>query len=219
MRRSTAISRWACCGASTTSHASSSATSIDVLFGFADRLDRARHHPLQRRVFYCVVHGPAGAGSEIHFQAPDAHPSPVIGVVWFSLADYQNALWAFQVSWYLTVFFFVMMLCALLLPEDRRPLWFAVSRRFWPSPPRSRPSRGSCAGPSVQSASSGHLVASGTPEIAIWLGAMIVTIGLYLHGYRFNEGNICFARTSAPPVSSCTTPRPCWGSSSPSSET
>lgn len=56
-------------------------------------------------------------------------PVPVlaIGIIWFSLADIQNSLWAFQVSWYLTLFFLVAMMFALLVPEGHRTLWLAVA--------------------------------------------------------------------------------------------
>jgi len=39
-------------------------------------------------------------------------PLPVltIGIVWFSIADYQNAIWAFQFAWYLVLFCLVGML-------------------------------------------------------------------------------------------------------------
>jgi hypothetical protein len=50
----------------------------------------------------------------------------VVGALWFSLADVQNVLWAFQVSWYLTLFWFVAMLCALLLPAQRTWLWLGL---------------------------------------------------------------------------------------------
>ncbi len=42
----------------------------------------------------------------------------VVGLVWFSLADWQNALWSFQVAWYL-ILFFVM---AMLLVFSRREI-------------------------------------------------------------------------------------------------
>jgi hypothetical protein len=40
-----------------------------------------------------------------------ALPVLTVGVVWFSLADVQNALWSFQLAWYLVLFFFVAMCC------------------------------------------------------------------------------------------------------------
>jgi hypothetical protein len=37
----------------------------------------------------------------------------IVGLVWFSLADWENALWGFQIAWYLTIFFFMAMLLVL----------------------------------------------------------------------------------------------------------
>jgi hypothetical protein len=36
-----------------------------------------------------------------------------LGLVWFSIADWENALWAFQLAWYLILFLFVLMLLLL----------------------------------------------------------------------------------------------------------
>ena len=57
------------------------------------------------------------------------NPVPVlaIGLVWFSLADVQNALWAFEVGWYLVTLGFMCMLGALILPKTGRPLWLVVA--------------------------------------------------------------------------------------------
>ena len=49
-----------------------------------------------------------------------------VGLIWFSLADYFNALWAFQFAWYLILFFFVLMLY-LLLRESRGSLVFGIA--------------------------------------------------------------------------------------------
>jgi len=56
-------------------------------------------------------------------------PVPVlaVGLIWFSLADVQNALWGFEVGWYLVTLGFVCMLGALLLPRGRSALWLAVA--------------------------------------------------------------------------------------------
>jgi hypothetical protein len=54
-------------------------------------------------------------------------PVLVIGAIWFSLADVQNALWAFQVSWYLTVFFMMVMLFALRVPDSHRAFWLSLA--------------------------------------------------------------------------------------------
>jgi hypothetical protein len=168
---------------------------IDVVFGFTDQLD------LRAIIFFSaavLVLSYIGLLALVrNYIGTRLTPLPVliIGAIWFSLADVQNALWAFQVSWYLTVFFFVMMLTALLLPERHRPLWLAVAVALalaaslstvqgflcwivgaicilWPGSPRRR-----------------------RHEVAIWLGTMIVTIAVYLHGYRLSDGDICLART------------------------
>lgn len=41
----------------------------------------------------------------------------VVGLVWFSLADWQNALWSFQIAWYLILFFLMAMLLVLARRE------------------------------------------------------------------------------------------------------
>jgi hypothetical protein len=43
------------------------------------------------------------------------------GIVWFSLADWQNALWGFQFAWYLITFLLMALLCLLIVvPMQRR---------------------------------------------------------------------------------------------------
>ena len=100
---------------------------VDVLFGFADRLD------LRSVIIFSAL---VLIGSYAillllvrKYFGRRLTPIPVlvIGVTWFSLADVQNELWAFQVSWYLAVFFFLLMLCFLLVPNERRTLWFALA--------------------------------------------------------------------------------------------
>jgi hypothetical protein len=116
-------------------------------------------------------------------------PIPVlaIGLVWFSLVDVQNALWAFEVGWFLVVLAFVVMLYALLIPEHHRGLWVAVAIAaavvatlswiqgfvawpigaiclLWWRPGGVKPTR----------------------AVIIWIGATLATIGVYLIGYNFN---------------------------------
>jgi len=50
-----------------------------------------------------------------------------IGVVWFSLADVQNALWAFQIGWFLVLFGFTAMLFSLLVPRSHRRFWYSMA--------------------------------------------------------------------------------------------
>ena len=161
---------------------------IDVLFGFADRLDLR-----SVMIFSALVLIASYAVLLLLFRKYIGRrltpiPVLVLGVTWFSLADVQNALWAFQVSWYLAVFFFLLMLCFLLVPNGRRTLWFALAvvvaiagslstvQGFlcWPLgaicilwPTRSPRRR---------------------PEIATWLGAMLVTMAVYLVGYSIQRG-------------------------------
>ena len=50
-----------------------------------------------------------------------------LGVVWFSLIDWQNAIWAFQLAWYLVLFLFVVMLYLLLIrPQGHLTLALAI---------------------------------------------------------------------------------------------
>jgi hypothetical protein len=49
-----------------------------------------------------------------------------LSVVWFGLADVQNALWAIQVVSYLVVFFFAAMTYVLLVPRHGRNVFFSL---------------------------------------------------------------------------------------------
>ena len=132
-------------------------------------------------------------------------PLPVLGVglAWFSLADVQNALWAFQFGWFLVVLTFVAMLYALLIPTTHRLTWFAVALfasavgslswiqgfvvwpiglacLIWWRPERRRAVR----------------------EIVVWLGIAATTAGIYLVGYRFGQSscNAYFGCTPEDPL-------------------
>lgn len=50
------------------------------------------------------------------------------GPIWFSLADWQNALWGFQFAWYLILFLMVAMLCLLsaVTPIRSRALGYTL---------------------------------------------------------------------------------------------
>ena len=109
----------------------------------------------------------------------------VLGMLWFSLVDDQNALWSFQLSWYLALFFFVVATYFLIVPLSQRHLCFgfaivaAVAGSLsevlgfviWPvgliclvwSGPWDRRTR---------------------YESAIWVGAAVVTTAVYLPGYH-----------------------------------
>lgn len=51
----------------------------------------------------------------------------ILGSVWFSLADVQNALWGFAVPWYVTVTSFVLMVLALTGTGNHPRPWFAIA--------------------------------------------------------------------------------------------
>ena len=112
-------------------------------------------------------------------------PVFVLGVVWFSLVDEQNALWSFQLSWYLAVFFFTAMMYLLLVPQGHRNLFLGLGIlaavagslsevlgfALWPV---------------------GLICLLWTKpwlrrtyyEAAIWVGAAAITIAVYLPGYN-----------------------------------
>jgi hypothetical protein len=172
---------------------------VDVLFGHIDQFD------LRSVILFSAVLLVASYFVLLalfrHYLGSRLTPIPVliIGVTWFSLADVQNSLWAFQVSWYLTVFFFVVMLFALKVPEGSRTLWFAVALIaafaaslstvqgflcwplgaiciFWDHPSWRRTSR----------------------DAAAWFGATIVAVVLYFRGYDFSN-NGCLSATACSP--------------------
>jgi hypothetical protein len=170
---------------------------VEVLFGFINRLDLRSLIFFSAALFMVSYAGLLALFRNYLGRSLTPVPVLVIGVTWFSLADVQNSLWAFQVSWYLTVYFFVMMLVALLGRNAHRNLWFVGAILLacaaslttiqgflcWPlgaicilwTQPRARRVRS---------------------EITVWLGTMVLTIALYLPGYHFGEGNTCADRTN-----------------------
>ena len=120
-------------------------------------------------------------------------PVLTLGIVWFSVADFQNSLWSFQVAWYFVVLCFVAIAFVLLIPHHHRDLCLAVAivaavaasltevQGFvvwptaliclvWASPWRRRT----------------------YVESAIWIASAVVTTALYLHGFVFAaDTNIC----------------------------
>ena len=161
---------------------------IDVVFGFIDRFDIRAVIFFNAALFIASYAILLALLRQYLRNALTPIPVLVAGVTWFSLADVQNSLWAFQGSWYLTVLFFVVMLFALQVPKGRRTLWFAVAviaafaaslstvqgflcwpvgliYILWNQPWARRASR----------------------ETAVWCGATILTLVLYLRGYQFSN--------------------------------
>jgi hypothetical protein len=124
-------------------------------------------------------------------------PTVVLGVVWLSVADVENALWGFQVAWYLVVFLCVAMLYLLLASSLRRPVAFGLAAvavviasfsgaqglLLWPigllvvlwTKPRSR----------------GTYV-----ESLIWLVVAAITTGIYLWSFNVHTlGSGCISST------------------------
>jgi hypothetical protein len=176
-------------------------TIVTVFFGVANRLDLRSVIIFSALVFiatYIVL-----LSLLRRYLDRPLRPIPVlsVGVVWFSLADLQNSLWGFQVSWYLTLFGVMIMLFALLVPEDRRRLWLIIAiaaavaaslstvQGFlcWPlgaicilwNPPENRHVRW---------------------ESAVWIGAFVATLVLYLPGYSFNDNGCLPASACSPSV-------------------
>ncbi len=166
---------------------------IDVLFGLVDRFDLRSVIFLSAAILIASYVGLLVLVREYYGKRLTPIPVLLTGVIWFSLADVQNALWAAQLSVFLTVLFFVLMLIVLLVPNSRRGRWFAVGVfcaaaaslatlqgfvcwpvgaicLLWNQPLRARRVR---------------------REVATWLGAMVLTLLLYLRGYNFGEGNVC----------------------------
>jgi hypothetical protein len=170
---------------------------IDVLFGFFDRYD-LRSVMFLSAVLFIVSYAVLLALFR-RYLGTRLTPIPVlvVGLTWFSLADVQNSLWAFQVSWYLTVLFFVMVLCALQVPDSRRGLWFAVAVVAAIAASLSTV-QGFLCWPlgAICIAWAQPWTRRAFRETALWFGAMIVTVVLYFPGYDFSN-NGCH------PVSDC----------------
>jgi hypothetical protein len=174
---------------------------VDVVFGSIDRLN------LRAVIFFNAgVYIASYAGLLVVFGrylGRRLTPIPIlsIGVVWFSLADVQNSLWAFQVSWYLTLFFLVLMLLALFVPTHHRTLWLIVAilaavggslatvqgfllwplgliSLLWARPVERRQLQ----------------------EAAAWIGAMICTAIVYFPGYNFSNNGCQPASSCSPSI-------------------
>lgn len=165
---------------------------IDVLFGFANRFDQRSVIFLSAAIFIASYAGLLILVRQYLDKRLTPVPVLFISVIWFSLADIGNSLWAAHLWGFLTVFFFILMLVVLLVPNGRRRLWFAIGifaavaaslsslQGFlcWPlgaicilwNPPWVRRAR---------------------TELAVWVGFTALTIALYLPGYNFGEGNVC----------------------------
>ena len=187
----------------------------DIIFGHIDQLD-LRSVILFSATLFIVSYALLLALFRRYLDRPlTPIPTLLVGLVWFSLADVENSLWAFQVSWYLTVAFLVLMLFSLNVPRRHPSLWFAVAALAACAASLSTiqgflcwPLGALCLlwNPSGARRSSSKTFA--------WLGAMIVIGVVYFRGYDFNN-NGCFPSSAAAhPLRRCTTRRPASGCSS-----
>jgi len=112
-------------------------------------------------------------------------PVLTLGVVWFSLVDFQNSLWSNQLSWYLCLFFVVAVVYLLLVSRNhaRLSFGFGVVAAVLAS----------------LSFSFGFLawplglicllwLKRGRLELAIWIIAAAVMVVFYFHGWQTSNG-------------------------------
>ena len=108
----------------------------------------------------------------------------VVGLAWFSLADVQNALWAFQLAWYVATFFFVVTVVC-LLAERHRPVMLGLA--------------------AIAALAGSYTIVQGfvcwpvglicllriqpwtrrtAVEVSAWVGTATIAAAIYLHGYQ-----------------------------------
>ncbi len=100
---------------------------VFVFFGNIDRLD-LRAITMFGAAAMIVGYGFLLALFRAYLDRPlTPIPTLIMGLVWFSLADVQNTLWAFQVSWFLVLPCLTGMLFFLLVPRSNRTLWVVLA--------------------------------------------------------------------------------------------
>lgn len=72
---------------------------IEVIFGLVDRLDLRSVIFLSSALLIATYAGLLALVRRYFGKRLTPIPVLVVGVIWFSLADVSNAIWAFQVSW------------------------------------------------------------------------------------------------------------------------
>ena len=121
---------------------------------------------------------------------PQTIPTVIFALVWFSLAGIYDALWAFQLGFYLVILALAVVLYCLLIPRRRRPLWLALAAiaavvasfsfvqglALWPVG-------------LVLILFSVPLTRKTAVEVGVWLGAAAVTTGLYFWNFNLAGTN------------------------------
>ena len=169
---------------------------ILVLFAFIDRFD-LRSVILAGAAVFIATYGLLLVLFQRYISTP-LKPIPVliVGVVWFSIGDFSNAL-TLSLALYLQLFFFLAMLVAFVVPNKHRGLWFSIALV--------------AAIASSLSVIQGFLVwplgaicilwcqpwaRRAQWEVGIWILAMVGTLVVYLPGYQGSGCDIAHCSVS-----------------------
>ena len=98
-----------------------------VFSGFIDHYD-LRTIMLLSAVIYIVSYFILLKLYQVYDGRPlTAVPCVVLGLIWFSFADVKNALWAFQVAWFMVTFCFIILIYLLSVSSLNRSIVFACA--------------------------------------------------------------------------------------------
>jgi len=111
----------------------------------------------------------------------------VLGVVWFSLVDTGNSLWAFQLAWYLVIFFLMAMLYFLLAWPYRRRVGLALATLAAVCGSFSMV-QGFLLWPVGVLCIAWSFERTRVLALGVWIGAAAVTAGTYFFHYELGKG-------------------------------
>jgi len=169
---------------------------ILVLFAFIDRFD-LRSVILAGAAVFIATYGLLLVLFQRYISTP-LKPIPVliVGLVWFSIGDFSNAL-TLSLALYLQLFFFLAMLVAFVVPNKHRGFWFSIAVV--------------AAIASSLSVIQGFLVwpmgaicifwcqpwaRRAKLEVGVWILAMVGTLVVYLPGYQGSGCDIAHCSVS-----------------------
>ena len=112
-----------------------------------------------------------------------------VGVLWFSLADVQDTLWAGQLSTFLGLFFVIATVYLLLVPRRHRNLCFGLGIAAAVAASYSV-LQGFTAWPVglICLLWAGAHARRSAKAVALWSFAFVITAAVYLHGYAYGSG-------------------------------
>ncbi len=164
---------------------------IFIVFGYVDRFDTRSVIILNAIVFigsYAIL-----LALFRRYIGRSLTPVPVliIGLVWFSLADVQASLWAFQLTWYLVVLFVLGVIFALMCRRTHQTAWFAVAVIMAVAASCSF-LQGFLAWPlgAVCIVWAQPRLRRTLNELITWIGSMLVTVVVYFWGYHVTSSCI-----------------------------